>query len=88
MTNILAKIYTILQSHYVAYKTRSKISDFASFGEGSSIGWPFLVSGTNRYLPGEKFIHIGNKVKLGSGVTIFAIGHMSISETTPSAAHI
>lgn len=89
MKKILAQIYAILHSRYVAYKTRRTISEFASFGEGSSIGWPFLINGTNRWLPSEKFIHIGNKVRLGSGLTIFATrAHVYIGDHSFSGPHL
>lgn len=65
---ILAKCKCLLKG----YETQNIIQTFAEFGNNSHIGYPFLINGTNSYTPGVKYIHIGDGVSLGSGVTIFA----------------
>lgn len=66
-----------IHSLYVRADISDCKSTFATFGKGSSLGYPFLVSGVNRY---DKFdnpndaknIFIGNGVKLGSYITMYA----------------
>ena len=64
----LAKCKSILKG----YETQSIIKTFEKFGNNSHIGYPFHINGINSYTPGVKYIHIGDGVSLGSGVTIFA----------------
>lgn len=66
-----------MHSLYVHTVIKDCISTFASFGKGSSLGYPFSVSGVNRYEvfdnPNDaKNIHIGKGVKLGSYITMYA----------------
>lgn len=66
-----------LHSFYVYAKVNNCISSFAAFGEGSSLAYPFLIIGTNRYEtfdnPNDaKNIYIGNGVRLGAYITMFA----------------
>ena len=71
--NLLVKIHSL----YVHVITKDCISTFATFGKGSSLAYPFSVSGVNRY---EKFnnandaknIFIGKGVKLGQYITMYA----------------
>lgn len=73
----LGGILKKMHSGYVHSVTKDCISSFASFGEGSSLAYPFSVSGVNRY---EKFddpndaknIFIGKGVKLGQYITMYA----------------
>lgn len=83
--HLLAKIKGLLAD----YETRSIESTFAAFGKNSHIGYPFLIRGTNEYTPGVKYIHIGDGVSLGSGVTIFATrAHLYIGNRSFSGPHL
>lgn len=77
VSSLLGTLVTRMHSLYVHTKIKSGISTFATFGDGSSLSYPFLISGVNHY---EKFdnhndaknIFIGKGVKLGSNITMFA----------------
>lgn len=87
--SIAGLLFSAFQSRYRDYMTKRAIAELASFGEGSSIGWPFLIRGTNKYCPGEKFIHIGSNVSLGAGVTIFATrAHVYIGDHSFSGPYL
>lgn len=74
---LFGRILNKIHSVYVRSITKDCISTFASFGAGSSLAYPFSISGVNRY---EKFddpkdaknIFIGNGVKLGQYITMYA----------------
>lgn len=89
LKNQLGKILAKCKSLLIGYETQSKIHTFAEFGENSHIGYPFLINGTNSYTPGIKYIHIGDGVSLGSGVTIFATrAHVYIGKRSFSGPHL
>ena len=71
------------------YKVTKIVNSFAEFGEGSSIGFPFLIQGVNPFTPGIKYIHIGKNVSLGANVTIFATrAHVFIGDHSISGPHL
>lgn len=85
----IGKIINICKGFLVEYEISKAIASFAEFGKGSSIGYPFLIRGTNKYTPGVKYIHIGKGVSLGSGTTIFATrAHVYIGERSFSGPHL
>lgn len=87
--SLLGSILNCLHSLYVQAKIRNCIVNFASFGKGSSLGYPFLITGTNKYTPGVKYIHIGEGVSLGAGTTIFATrAHVYIGDHSFSGPHL
>jgi len=89
MKRILFTLLDLLYRFYKQYSTKQTISTFASFGEGSGIGWPFNIHGENSFTPGVKYIHIGNDVRLGANATIFATrAHLYIGDHTFSGPNI
>lgn len=74
---------------YKRFYTERTLKDFASFGQKSTIGWPFNIKGTNRFTPGVKYVHIGDDVSLGSGTTIFATrAHVYIGKRSFSGPNL
>ena len=89
LKNIFCRIIEKARGYYVEYETRKAIGSFAEFGKNSRIGYPFLIRGTNEYTPNTKYIHIGEGVSLGSGITIFATrAHVFIGNRSFSGPHL
>lgn len=87
--NILGKIAEKCNDVLIKYETLKAIDSFAEFGKNSHIAYPFLIRGSNEYTPGVKYIHIGEGVSLGSGLTLFATrAHVYIGERTISGPHL
>lgn len=85
----LGKIAEKCKSVLIKYETTRAIESFAEFGKNSQIGYPFLIRGTNEFTPGVKYIHIGDSVSLGSGLTLFATrAHIYIGKRTISGPHL
>lgn len=74
---LLGRIIQKMHSAYVHTVIKDCVSSFASFGQGSSLAYPFSISGINHY---EKFenpndaknIYVGKGVKLGQYIALFA----------------
>lgn len=74
---IFGRLFSKMHSLYVHTMIKNSISTFASFGKGSSLAYPFLISGVNHYEGFEnadeaKNIYIGEGVKLGAYITMYA----------------
>lgn len=87
--SFIYQIFSKFHGLWIKVSTDRTIRTFASFGKGSSIGWPFNIKGTNPYTPDVKYIHIGPDVHLGSGVTIFATrAHLYIGQRSFSGPNL
>lgn len=85
----LGKIAVKCNNVLIKYRTVEAIESFAEFGENSHITYPFLIRGNNEFTPGVKYIHIGDGVSLGSGLTLFATrAHVYIGKRTISGPHL
>lgn len=54
MTKALFYIISKFRNFYIHQITKQTVDSFASFGKGSTLGYPFRISGTNEYTPGIK----------------------------------
>lgn len=89
LREIICNVLVRCKSLLADYESRSITKSFAEFGRNSHIGYPFLICGTNGYTPGVKYIHIGEGVSLGAGVTIFATrAHVYIGKRSFSGPHL
>ena len=85
----IAKLIGRIKAIYADFESRKVIESFAEFGKKSRIGYPFLIRGTNEFTQGIKYIHIGDGVSLGSGLTIFATrAHVYIGDRSFSGPHL
>lgn len=85
----LGKIAEKCHNVLIKYETIKAIESFAEFGQDSHIAYPFLIRGSNEYTPGVKYIHIGEGVSLGAGLTLFATrAHVYIGKHTISGPHL
>lgn len=74
---MIGKLLTKIHSLYVRERIKEGVAMFASFGKGSSLAYPYFIGGENRYDKFEnpadaKNIFIGEGVKLGKYITMFA----------------
>ena len=89
MLALLGRFLVLVRRIYIKYITQQTISSFAEFGKNSRIGYPFQIKGTNKYTPRIKYIHIGEGVNLGAGVTIFATrAHVFIGKRSFSGPNL
>lgn len=87
--NCFGKIVEKCNNILIKYEKAKVFESFAEIGVKSQIAYPFLICGTNEYTPGVKYIHIGEGVSLGSGLTIFATrAHVYIGNHSFSGPHL
>lgn len=87
--NLFCKIFGCCRAMFIEHETYRTVKSFAECGVGSIINYPFLIKGTNEYIPDVKYIHIGEGVSLGAGTTIFATrAHVYIGKRSFSGPHL
>ncbi len=86
---LVGRIINSLFSCYSRFRNFCDFKELAECGNGCVIGKYANIKGTNLYTPGIKYIHLGNNVKLGNGVTIFATrAHVYIGDKSFSGPNL
>lgn len=85
----IGRFINALYSCRIRFQNYRNFKELAEYGNGCVIGKHANIKGTNSYTPGIKYIHLGNYVKLGYGVTIFATrAHVYIGDKSFSGPNL